>query len=48
MPNFENIYYILLCSYFIFLATFCFIVFTFAPPKINLFKDPISGKYGIN
>ena len=47
MPNFENIYYILLCSYFIYITTFCFAVFTFAPPKINLFKDPITGKYGI-
>lgn len=46
LPNFENIYYILLFSYFIFLTTFCFVVFTFAPPKINLFKDPITKKYG--
>lgn len=46
LPNFENIYYILLCSYFTFLTTFCFVVFTFAPPEINLFKDPITGKYG--
>ena len=37
MPDFENIYYILLCSYFIFITTFCFVVFTFAPPTINLF-----------
>lgn len=47
LPNFENIYYILLCSYFIYLTTFCFAVFTFAPPKINLFRDPITGKYGV-
>lgn len=25
----------------------CFIVFTFFPPKINLFKDPITNSYGI-
>lgn len=47
MPNFENIYYILLSAYFIYLTAFCFVVFTFAPPKINLFRDPITGKYGI-
>ena len=48
MPNFENIYYILLSTYFIYLTTFCFAIFTFAPPKINLFRDPITGKYGVN
>ena len=25
----------------------CFIIFTFNPPKIGLFKDPVTGKYGI-
>ncbi len=25
----------------------CFIIFTYNPPKINLFKDPITGLYGI-
>ncbi len=25
----------------------CFIRFTFAPPKVQLFKDPINGTYGI-
>ena len=25
----------------------CFIVFTFNTPKIGLFKDPVTGKYGI-
>lgn len=25
-----------------------FIIFTFMPPKINLFKDPITGDFGIN
>lgn len=26
----------------------CFIMFTFIPPKIELFRDPISNEYGIN
>lgn len=26
---------------------FCFIYFTFSPPHIELFKDPLSGGYGI-
>jgi len=25
----------------------CFIIFTYSPPKINLFKDPITGTFGI-
>ena len=25
----------------------CFIIFTFLPPKIGLFKDPITNNYGI-
>lgn len=25
----------------------CFAIFTFAPPKLNIFRDPLSGKYGI-
>lgn len=25
----------------------CFIIFTYSPPKIGLFKDPISNSYGI-
>jgi hypothetical protein len=25
----------------------CFVIFTFRPPKIGLFKDPMTGKYGI-
>ena len=29
------------------LIALCFIVFTFLTPQINLFKDPISGGYGI-
>lgn len=31
---------ILLCA--------CFFLFTISPPKIGLFRDPISGTYGIN
>ena len=26
----------------------CFIIFTFNTPKIGLFKDPVTGEYGIN
>ena len=29
------------------LVTFTFLIFTFNPPKINLFKDPIYNSYGI-
>ena len=29
------------------LLLLCFICFTFNPPKIDLFKDPITNKYGI-
>ena len=40
------------CNKSIYLAiliilTFIFILFTFKPPKINLFKDPIYNSYGI-
>ena len=27
---------------------FCFILFTYFPPKLNLFKDPITNSYGIS
>ena len=27
--------------------TLCFFLFTFYPPKIGIFKDPITGEYGI-
>lgn len=33
---------------FLYLLVICFIVFTFFPPKIGLFKDPINGDFGIN
>ena len=26
---------------------FCFVIFTFSPPQIGLFKDPITSNYGI-
>lgn len=30
------------------LLLICFIVFTYFTPRINFFKDPVTGKYGIN
>ena len=33
--------------FFIILLLVCFVSFTYFPPKIGLFKDPISGLYGI-
>ena len=35
------------CISILILLTVSFFVFTFKPPKINLFKDPINGSYGI-
>lgn len=32
---------------FLILTFSIFIIFTFEPPNINLFKDPLTGKYGI-
>ena len=32
---------------FLFILTICFFLFTFYPPHIGLFKDPVSGTYGI-
>ena len=29
------------------ILTLCFIVFTYFPPHIGLFKDPVSNTYGI-
>ena len=53
----EYISYILIINNFIFNKIFCmsiliilsilFLIFTFNPPKINLFKDPINSSYGI-
>ena len=35
------------CVSILILLTVSFFIFTFNPPKINLFKDPINGSYGI-
>lgn len=35
------------CISILILLTVSFFIFTFYPPKINLFKDPINGSYGI-
>lgn len=53
----EYVSYILTINNFTFKKIFCisilimltilFFIFTFNPPKINLFKDPINGSYGI-
>lgn len=53
----EYVTYILTINNFIFNKIFCisilllltvsFFIFTFNPPKVNLFKDPINGSYGI-
>lgn len=53
----EYIAYVLTINNFTFNKTYCisilimltvlFFIFTFTPPKINLFKDPINGSYGI-
>ena len=53
----EYISYILIINIFKFYKTLCisilvlitvlFLKFTFNPPKINLFKNPINGSYGI-
>lgn len=41
--TFNNIF----CISILILLTVFFIIFTFNPPGINLFKDPIDGSYGI-
>lgn len=53
----EYVAYILTINNFTFNKIFCisiliiltifFFIFTFNPPKINLFKDPLNGSYGI-
>ena len=35
------------CISMLIILTFLFFIFTFYPPKINLFKDPLNGSYGI-
>ena len=37
-----------ICLIILFALALCFIVFTFFPPKIPLFQDPITGRYGLN
>jgi len=41
--RFNNIF----CLFILIIFTIFFFIFTFNPPKINLFKDPINGSYGI-
>lgn len=38
----------ILASIIIIFFLLCFIVFTYYTPEVNLFRDPISGVYGIN
>lgn len=33
--------------FFLIILLFCFIIYTFSPPKIEFFKDPINGSFGI-
>ncbi len=40
--NLKTVPFVFLC-----VLAFLFAVFTFYPPKIPLFQDPVSGKYGI-
>ena len=44
----NNIYFNITVSIIIFLTLLiCFIIFTFYPPRISMFQDPISCTYGI-
>jgi len=53
----EYIAYKIMCSYFscnkkiviisLIILLLCFIIFTYNTPQIGLFKDPVSGEYGI-
>ena len=36
-----------ICTIILIALFICFIIFTFNPPQINLFKNPITGLYGI-
>lgn len=36
-----------ICSVILIILLILFVIFTYNPPKINLFRDPISGTYGI-
>lgn len=37
----------LISIFFLLILLFSFIIYTFSPPKIELFKDPINGSFGI-
>ncbi len=37
-----------LASFIIIFLLFCFIICTYYTPRVNLFRDPITGEYGIN
>ena len=45
--TFDDLYYNVIGISLFVLLTIMFILFTFAPPLIPLFKDPISDTYGI-
>ncbi len=36
-----------ICAVFMFIIVALFFIFTFYPPRIGLFRDPISGSYGV-
>ena len=36
----------ILCILILLILFFCFIIFTYNPPKIQLFQDPLTGLYG--
>ena len=36
----------IVCTILLVILFFCFIIFTFNPPKIQLFQDPLTGLYG--
>jgi hypothetical protein len=45
--NSDKYYNNYLYSYILIITMTLFIIFTFSPPKINLFKDPVNNTYGI-
>ena len=47
LSTFDDLYYTVIGISLFVLLTIMFILFTFAPPLIPLFKDPISDTYGI-
>lgn len=44
----SNIKTLILSSFIIWFLFSCFVLCTYFPPKVNLFRDPITGFYGIN